>query len=403
MAIQANATATVAYKAETTFGVDPGDTGAQLLRRVSSSLNLNKDSFASNEVRSDLQIADMRHGGRSARGTIEGELSNATYDAFFEAALGGAWASGVSVSPSDFATGVTIATSGGTSTLTFAGAGGSLITKGFKVGDIVRATGLTTAGNNNKNLRIVALTATVMTVFPAIAAATQQASGWAVAVAGKKLLMGTTKRSFTMEQSYPDVSTFERFNGVRVGGFTVGVQPNGMSTVSWEMLGQNGLAPYGSAYFTSPAAETATGILSGIDGALRLNGVEMGIVTGLQMQMTNNLSIQPVIGSTIAPDVFVGRKVVTGSVSAFLDGVGLLQAFEAETEMDIVAVLQASGNAPQDFLSFSMQRVKFSAGTKSIGPDGGVVVQFPFQALLKQGGSTTTFDQSTLAIQRSNA
>lgn len=402
MAIQANATATVAYKVETTFGTDPGDTGAKYLRRVSSSLNLAKDSFASNEVRSDLQIADMRHGGRSARGTIEAELSNQSYDDFFEAALGGTWASGVSAAPADFATGVTIATSGGVSTLTFAGTG-SLITKGFKVGDVVRATGLTTAGNNNKNLRIVALTATVMTVFPAIAAATQQATGWAVAVAGKKLLMGTTKRSFTLEQSFGDVSVYERFNGMRVGGFTLGVQPNGMSTVSWEFLGQNGLAPYSSAYFTSPAAETTTGILSGIDGAVRVNGTEMGIVTGLQLNMTNNLSIQPVIGSPFAPDVFVGRKVLTGSLSAYLESTAMLAAFEAETEMDIVAVLQASGNAPQDFMSFNMQRVKFSSASKTIGPDGGVVVQFPFQALLKAGGAATTFDQSTLAIQRSNS
>jgi hypothetical protein len=402
MAIQSNAEVTLAYKAESTFGVSPTNTGAQLLRRVSSNLNLAKDSFASNEVRSDMQISDMRHGGRSASGTIEGELSTLTYDEFFEAAMGGTWAAGVSAAPADFATGVTIATSGATSTLTFAGTG-SLITKGFKVGDIVRATGLTNAANNNRNLRIVALTATVMTVFPAIAAATQQASGWAVAVAGRKLLMGNTKRSFTLEQSFPDATTYELFNGMRVGGFTVGVQPNGMSTVSWDFLGQNQLAPANAAYFSSPTAETTTGILSGIDGALRLNGAELGIITGLQMQMTNNLSVQPVIGSKIAPDVFRGRKVLTGSVSAFLDDRTMLQAFEAETEIDIVAVLQASGNAPQDFMSFSMQRVKFSAATKSVGPDGGVVVQFPFQALLKPGGSTTTFDQSTLVIQRSNA
>jgi hypothetical protein len=402
MAVQNNAGVTLAYKAETTFGVSPTNTGAQLLRRVSSNLNLTKDSFASNEVRSDMQIADMRHGGRSVRGTINGELSTQTYDELFEAVMGGTWAAGVSAAPANFATGVTIATSGATSTLTFAGTG-SLITLGFKIGDIVRGTGLTAPANNARNLRIVALTATVMTVFPAITASAQQAAGWSIAVAGRKLLMGTTKRSFTFEQSYPDAPAFEVFNGVRVGGFTVGVQPNGMATVGWEMLGRNAAAPSATPYFTSPTGETVTGIVSGIDGALRLNGAELGIVTGLQLNMTNNLSIQPVIGSTIAPDIFYGRKVLTGSVSAFLEDRTLLQAFDNETEMDIVAVLQASGTEPRDFLSFSMQRVKFSAATKDIGPDGGVVVQFPFQALLRAGGSTTTFDQSTLAIQRSNA
>jgi hypothetical protein len=50
-----------------------------------------------------------------------------------------------------------------------------------------------------------------------------------------------------------------------------------------------------------------------------------------------------------------------------------------------------------------MQRVKFTGVNKTVGPDGGVVATFPFQALLKTGGAGTTFDQSTLVIQRSNA
>jgi hypothetical protein len=38
-----------------------------------------------------------------------------------------------------------------------------------------------------------------------------------------------------------------------------------------------------------------------------------------------------------------------------------------------------------------------------VAASGGVVVTFPYQALLKTGGAGTAFDQSTLTIQRSNA
>jgi hypothetical protein len=401
MGLQSNVQTTIAYKAETVFGTAPGATAAKYLRRVSSGLNTNKDTFASAEVRSDQQVADMRHGGRSARGNVEGELSTVTYDDFFEAALRGTWAAGVSATNADFATGMTIATSGSTSTLTFVGAG-NLLTKGFKVGDVVRLSGATNPANNGRNLRIVALTSLVMTVAGVLVTTGQQASGWTVAVAGRKLTMGTTKRSFTLEQAMADAATYELFTGMRVGGFTLGVQPNGMTSVGWEFQGQNGVAN-ATGYFTTPAAEGTTGVVSGIDGALRLNGVEQAIVTGLQVNFTNNLSASPVIGSVVVPDIFYGSMVCTGSVSAYIENADLLNAFLNETEVDLVAQLQASGTAPQDFLAFNMQRVKLSGATKTIGPDGGVIAQFPFQALLKTGGAGTAFDNSTLTIQRSNA
>lgn len=400
MGVQANVQTTIAYKAETTFGTAPTATGAQLLRRVSSSLAPIKDTFASNEVRSDYQVNDVRHGMRSVRGNIEGELSTQTYDDWLEAMLRGTWTAGVSTSPTDFATGVTIATSGTTSTLTFAGAG-SLLTKGFKLGDIVRATGLTQTANNGKNVRIVALTATVMTVYPALTAQAQQATGWTVAVAGRKLTQGTQKRSFTIEQALADASLWERYTGVRVNGAAFNVQPNGMSTVSWELMGQNFAMGTASAYFTSPTAETTTGVLSGVDGFLRLDGEEQAVVTGLQLNFTNNMTMTPVIGATQAPDIFYGRMVVTGTVSAYLEDADLVNAFISESEIDLVATLEA-GTDPQDFLSFNMQRIKLTGAQKTIGPDGGVIAQFPFQALLKTGGTGTTFDTSTLVIQRSN-
>ena len=405
MTIQTSVGVVLAYAAESTFGTAASAGGtSQYLRRVSSSLATTKDSFSSNEVRPDYQVADLRHGMRSARGTIEGELSIQTYDDFLQAVLGGTWTTGVSCSPSDFATGVTVATSGTTSTLTFAGAG-NLLTKGFKIGDIVRATGLTATANNGKNYRIVALTSTVMTVNAVLTAQAQQASGWTVAVAGKKLLVGTNKRSFTIEQNYSDVDVTELFTGCRINSASFRVVPNGMTTVSFEVLGQNGqvLASASAPYFTSPTAAPATSIVSGLDGGLRFGGAEQAVVTGIDLNFTNSMSMQPVIGTNLAPDVFQGRKVCTGTISAYLENESLLNLFLNETEADLTATLLTSTGTPQDFITLNMQRIKLSGISHSIGAEGGVIAQFPFQALLANGGSGTTADLSTLAIQRSNS
>jgi hypothetical protein len=75
------------YKAESTWGTAPGASGAQLLRRVTSTLDLKKQTYRSNEIRSDYQVNDMRHGVRSVEGTINGELSPGTYKDFLAAAV----------------------------------------------------------------------------------------------------------------------------------------------------------------------------------------------------------------------------------------------------------------------------------------------------------------------------
>ena len=85
---------TIVYKAyasgviaATTEDLAPGSSDGQTLRRVSSTLNLAKNTYTSAAIRSDRQIADVRHGARHVQGDIAGELSPATYFDFFEAVL----------------------------------------------------------------------------------------------------------------------------------------------------------------------------------------------------------------------------------------------------------------------------------------------------------------------------
>jgi hypothetical protein len=398
MPIQSAVRTQLVYKAETTFGTAAGASGGQSLRRVSSSLGLKKDAFTSNEVRSDMQVADVRHGGKSVRGAVEGELSVQTYDDWLAAVVRGAWVAGVSAAPADFATGVTPSNAG---TFTFAGAG-SLITKGFKVGDIVRCTGIT--GNNNINYRITALTATVMTVTPNPVTNAQVAAGWTVSVVGSKVLPGVLTPSYTIEHSHLDLDISEQFLGCRIGGVNINLPPNGIGTISWDVMGRDGVILTGasSPYFTAPASETTTGVLTGIEGGLRMNGVEQAIVTGLQLNISNNLSVQPVIGTPLVPDIFYGRTVITGTVSAFLADEQLINAFINESNIDLVAVASASGAAPQAFLCFNMQNVKLTGYDKTVQAEGGVIVQFTFQSIVKAGGTGTIYDQGSLSIQRSN-
>src|SRR5690606_644449 len=116
---------------------DLGASGGQVLRRVSTTLSLAKDTYQSEEIRSDRQIADFRHGVGRAQGNITGELSPATWSDFLAALFRGSWSAAVTASPTDFTSVSAIAS---TSKIIFGS--GDPVTKGLRVGDVIRFSGL---------------------------------------------------------------------------------------------------------------------------------------------------------------------------------------------------------------------------------------------------------------------
>jgi hypothetical protein len=78
--------------AEVTYGTTPVSPVWVPIRHKSTSLALTKDSMQSEELRSDRQIADFRHGNYKVGGDIAVELSYGTFDAILAAVLAGTWA-----------------------------------------------------------------------------------------------------------------------------------------------------------------------------------------------------------------------------------------------------------------------------------------------------------------------
>jgi hypothetical protein len=81
----------LAYVAETDYGVTPATPALQRLRHNSTSLGLSKETLESEELRSDRQRVNVKHGNRSVAGDLAFELSYASFDDFIEAALCGTW------------------------------------------------------------------------------------------------------------------------------------------------------------------------------------------------------------------------------------------------------------------------------------------------------------------------
>lgn len=391
------------YKVETTYGTVPSAASGQALRRVTSDLDLAKDTYQSNEIRTDQQMADFRHGVRRVEGSIAGELSPKTYADFIAAALRRDFTAGASLSSLS----LTIAGSGPTYTITRSA--GSYLTDGLKVGDVTRLTaGSFTAANLNKNLLVTALTATVATVR-VLNASTLTAEGpiasATMAVVGKKTyapVSGHTNKSFSIEHWFADIAQSEVFAGCQPSGVELNLPASGLATISLPIMGKD-VVTATSQYFTSPTVATTTGLTAAVNGVVLLAGVAVATITGLTLSVQSPRSGDAVVGSNSIPVKFPGRVIVKGQATCYFEDATFRDAFVNETEVSLIVVLTVTNDAAADFVSIVLPRCKVGGSKKSDG-ESGVVQTVPIQALLNTAGGTgTSSEQTTVVVQDSAA
>lgn len=398
IAYKAYASGAITPNAQAVSSSDLGASSAQELRRVSSTLSLSKDTYQSNEIRSDRQIADFRHGVRRAQGNIQGELSAKTYGDFFAAVCRGDWASAITATESDF---TSVAADSGTAKLTFGG--GNPVTKGYRVGDIVRFTNLSETANNARNFLILAFGGTSnreVTVYPA---PTTMTADSAFNMTGFKTLSppdsGHVSRKFGIEIYGADIDVARLFTECRIGQAQVSLPASGNSTVSFDVMGrgmevyEGGAAPF----FTSPTGPTGTRIMAAVNGLLRLGGSTIGVVTALDFTVDLSPSSDPVVGQNFVPEIFLGRFNLTGTMRAMFQDATMLNYFVNETEVELLAFLTGSSDAAAEAMSFYMPRVKLGGSDVETSGEGGQGISLPFQAL-KYTGSAAGVAGTTLRI-----
>lgn len=393
----------VRYKKEATYGTQPGASGAQTLRRTSCDIDLTKDVFSSNEIVDDQQKRDSRHGVRRVGGNLNGELSPKTYADFFAAALRRDFSAVSSL------TGLSLTITAFGSLWKIARGSGDFLASAAKKGKVIRLTaGSFVAGNMNKNLLVVGVTALELTVKvlngSALTAEGPIASA-TIAFPGKETYVpstGHTNDSFSIERFYADIGRSEVFTGCQPSQIDVQLPPTGLATVAFQMMGKDRVADV-SAYFTSPTAATTTGLTAAVNGVALVGGVVVSNLTGLSFAVKSDRTGDAVVGSNTIDTKFPGRVTADGQFTAYFEDGTYQDAFDDETELEIIVVLTTSNAAAADFISFAMPRIKVNGGSKSDG-EGGVVQTVPFE-LLKAltGGSGVANELTTVYVQDSAA
>ena len=311
MATAAGSLQNLNFIEETVYGTTPATPAFNNFRvLLGSSAELEKNGIVSQEMRSDRNISDFRHGNRIVGGDLPFELSYTTFDDALEAVMCGTWA---------------------------------VDTPGVGIDQL-------------KN--------------------------------------GITRRSFTLEYDYPNLTDrYERFTGVQFNTFTLEVAPDSMVTGGFGIIGQNQAfdttiitgATYGAATTTEP--------FDSFTGTINEGGIAIAVVTGISLSIDNGLEALPVVGSDLTLEPGIGRFNVTGNLTAYFQNDDLSSKFLTETESSLDFTLQdAAGNT----LFFDIPALKFSTASKDRN-EKAMTVSLDFQ------GTYSTADAATLIVQRNPA
>ena len=390
----------VTYRKESTWGTPAGATGAKVLRRVTSNFNLTKETYESNEIRQDYQVADFRHGIRAVDGSLNGELSPGSYSDFFQSVVARDFTAVTAIAGLS----VTIAVSGSLFTVTRST--GSWITDGVTVGNVLALTGAgLNIANQSNNILVVGLTATVATV--AVLSATPLVAEGPIAtvtatVRGKVTfapLTGHTDDSYTIEEYYADIAQSEVYVGNKVGTVAVQLPTSGLVTADVTFMGRDRAIKGTSAYHTSPTAAGTTGIFASVSGALVVNGVPVGLITAADFNIERGLEAASVVGSNVSADMFTGRIRVTGNFSTYFQDAVFRDYFDNESTISLVVAFSTSTDKNADVMSFTIPKIKVGSADKA-DAEMGIIQSHSFVGLLNST-ATAGLPLTSIAIQDS--
>ncbi len=385
MAAESGSNVSLTYIPEVTRGTTPGAPQMISLRAQSRNINPSKNLLTSGELRADRLSGVARHGFRSVVGTVGFELTPSDQDTWIEACLGGTWAA---------VTGTATATITTTqSTRTYSRAAGSFVTDGFLPGDYVIIAGLVNSASNGRKT-IATVAATTITTVEAIGANETSVAAVSVLYIGKRLLVGTTLRTFTIERRFLGVTQFQTYTGVAVNNMSLNIQPENVVSGSYDLIGMNFGAFSGTSLDATPTAASTTSPYDGFIGALHENNLVVGLVTGVTLQVNNGRALQPVLFTTGSPDVFDGTAEVTGTATVLFQDAVMVNKFINETTSSLN--LRMDDLAGSAFMRMSVPSLIYTGGDMDPPQNGPVTLNMPFRA------NPDSVTGTNLIFQRSN-
>ena len=322
--------------AEVTWGVTPASPTFKMIRFKGESLNYNASFKNSEEIRADRMTADTVKTSQMAEGGFDGELSWASFDDFIEAAMCGTWVTTGTVTSA--ATDIGINKTGNVYTLTSGAT--NWTTKSLVVGQDIAISGFA-----QKALfygEIVSIAAAALVILPSVDLTTV-AAGPAITVTPLNFVRnGTTKRSFTIQKTFNDLSvvTYQNFRGWRAGSMKMNFAVAAIAQISFGGMAADGdmtTTQFGSTTLTpvntNPVINSVDNVLSVVlDGTPAVNVL---YANSISIELDNALRSQEAVGTLGLIGIEYGRAKVTGSLEIYFADSALFAKYRAATAVSL--------------------------------------------------------------------
>ena len=397
---------TIAYKKQSGLGTAASGSGGQLIRRETAMLNVSKDSYENAEIVSHQQSTGSTHGIARTMGSVNGLLSGQSYQDFVSSLVRKAWVATTAI------TGVSLTIAASSSNYTITRSAGDFLTGGVKIGDIIQITaGSVNANNLNKNLVVIGVTSTVLTVNVLASGLTMTAEGpiasCTVTIVGKKAWVptsGHTNDYYTFEEYFTDLTRSAVYPDIQIASLDLSMPATGNASADFSLVGLGAVTQSGTQSLTSPTAATTTSVFGSVAGAVYIGGVRYSNVTSLSLKIDGQVNAgEAVIGSNSVPDVYRGRIKVSGSFSYLYDADTLSAPFLNETVTSLIIALADARTAAANTFGVTMSRVKFFSADADDG-EKQIVRTVNFVAEIDgTGGASLANNQTIVSIQDSQA
>lgn len=234
-------------------------------------------------------------------------------------------------------------------------AAGSFVSEGILKGDFIQLLGFTNP-LNNKVVMATVVTALVLTVAIPDNMADEVGSGTSYQ-RGDKLTIGTTKKSFSMEKVFQDLTTKAiNYRGMIVAQMEINFAYGELATGSFSFSGNDHEIADAAAEFmtfsrTINAAATTNTMNGSVDmpflasDAIGTLGASEFALRSVNLSLNNNLSPQTVIGETAPIDYSSGTAQIEVSLSAYLNDAGwaILEKRNTQESFSLGFMVQNSG------------------------------------------------------------
>ena len=203
--------------------------------------------------------------------------------------------------------------------------------------------------------------------------------------ASNVLKNGVTQKSFTFENTFTTSAgaRYQRIPGAVVNTMSLNVQANGKVEGSFGIMGQQAIASStlitGATYTAAPTTDfykASNSLTVNID-----SGSISAALMGVQLNITNNDRMRPVIGSQYTAGIGGGRFEVTGTLNAYFNDSLLYDKFLSDVYTNLTLTF-ADPSVGAGSVAIFLPKIKLTGGKVNAGANNtDVMAEIQFTAV----------------------